>query len=106
MLGNKNTNKKTVMGGVGIALLLCALMVGMTMTNLVQNDAPQVEAELAVANDDSDDFFALPDVYEPAQYEYDETSELEGMRSMNQKAFRLDDGSTTLITASAPLHHE
>ena len=65
MLGNKNTNKKTVMGGVGIALLLCALMVGMTMTNLVQNDAPQVEAELAVANDDSDDFFALPDVYEP-----------------------------------------
>ena len=105
MLGNKNTNKKTVMGGVGIALLLCALMVGMTMTNLVQNDAPQVEAELAVANDDSDDFFALPDVYEPAQYEYDETSELEGMRSMNQKAFRLDDGSTTLITASAPLHY-
>jgi hypothetical protein len=92
MLGNKNTNKKTVMGGVGIALLLCALMVGMTMTNLVQTDAPQVESDLAVANEDSDDYFALPDVYEPAQYEYDETSELEGMRTMKQKAFRLDDG--------------
>jgi len=105
MLGNKNTNKKTVMGGVGIALLLCALMVGMTMTNFVQNDAPQVESELAIANEESDDYFALPEVYEPAQYEYDETSELEGMRSMNQKAFRTDDGKTTLITASEPLHY-
>mgnify|MGYP003303161621 CR=1 FL=1 len=58
------------MGGVGIALLLCALMVGMTMTNFVQNDAPQVESELAIANEESDDYFALPDVYEPAQSEY------------------------------------
>jgi hypothetical protein len=105
MLGNKNTNKKTVMSGVGIALLLCALMVGMTMTNLVQTDAPQVESELAVASEESDDYFALPDVYEPAQYEYDETSELEGMRSMNQKAYRLDNGDTSLITASEPLHY-
>ena len=91
-LGNRNTNKKTVMGGVGIALLLCALMVGMTMTNLVQTDAPQVEAEFAIANDGSEDHFALPDVYEPVQYEYDETSELEGMRSMNQKAFLTESG--------------
>ena len=105
MLGNKNTNKKTVMSGVGIALLLCALMVGMTMTNLVQTDAPQVESELAVASEESDDYFALPDVYEPAQYEYDETSELEGMRSMKQKAFRLDNGDTTLITSTEPLHY-
>ena len=105
MLGNKNTNKKTVMSGVGIALLLCALMVGMTMTNLVQTDAPQVESDLAVASEDSDDYFALPDVYEPAQYEYDETSELEGMRTMNQKAYRLDNGDTSLITSSEPIHY-
>jgi len=105
MLGNKNTNKKTVMGGVGIALLLCALMVGMTMTNLVQTDAPQVESELAVANEESEDYFALPEVYEPAEYEHDETSELEGMRTMKQKAFRLDDGKTALITSSEPLHY-
>ena len=105
MLGNKNTKKKTMMGGVGIALLLCALMVGMTMTNFAQNEAPQVEAELAVANEESNDFMALPDVYEPAQYEYDETSELEGMRSMNQKAFLTEDGKTTLLTASEPVHY-
>ena len=105
MLGNKNTNKKTVLGGAGIALLLCALMVGMTMTNFAPSTAPQVEeTELAIASEDSEGIFALPEVYEPAQYEYDETSELEGMRTMNQKAFRTDDGKTTLITASEPLH--
>ena len=105
MLGNKNTNKKTVLGGAGIAILLCALMVGMTMTNLVPSSAPQVEAELAVANEESEDVFALPEVYEPVNYEYDETSELEGMRTMNQKAFRTDDGKTALITAAEPLHY-
>ena len=105
MLGNKNTNKKTVLGGAGIALLLCALMVGMTMTNFAPSSAPRVEAELAIASDEGEGIFALPEVYEPAQYEYDETSELEGMRTMNQKAFRTDDGKTTLITASEPLHY-
>ena len=105
MLGNKNTNKKTVLGGAGIALLLCALMVGMTMTNFAPSTAPQVEAELAIASDEGEEIFALPEVYEPAQYEHDETSELEGMRTMNQKAFRTDDGKTTLITASEPLHY-
>ena len=41
MLGNKNRKNKTVIGGVGIALLLCILMVGMTMTGYVQNDSPE-----------------------------------------------------------------
>ena len=104
-LGNRNTNKKTVMGGVGIALLLCALMVGMTMTNLVQTDAPLVETEFAVVNEDSEDYFALPDVYEPAEYEYDETSEIEGMRSMNQKAFLTESGETALLTSAEPMHY-
>ena len=105
MLGNKNTNKKTVLGGAGIALLLCALMVGMTMTNYVPTSEPQVESENAIANEESEDAFALPEVHEPANYEHDESSELEGMRTMHQKAFRTDDGKTTLITAAEPLHY-
>ena len=105
MLGYKNTNKKTVLGGAGIAILLCALMVGMTMTNYVPTDAPQVESELAIANEESEDIFALQEVYEPASFEYEETSELEGMRTINQKAFRLDDGRTTLVTTSDPIHY-
>ena len=80
-------------------------MVGMTMTNYVPTSEPQVETELAVANEESEDIFALPEVHEPVNYEYDETSELEGMRTMHQKAFRTDDGKTSLITAAEPLHY-
>ena len=105
MLGNKNTNKKTVMSGVGIALLLCILMVGMTMTSLVQNDAVEESVEFAEANNAGEDYFALPEVYEPIQYEQDESSEIEGMRTSSQKAFLNDDGTTSLLTANEPLHY-
>ena len=106
MLGYKNTKKKTALGGAGIAILLCALMVGMTMTNYVPTTAPQVESELAIASEESEDVFALQEVYEPASFEYEETSELEGMRTINQKAFRHDDGKTTLVTTSDPIHYQ
>jgi len=105
MLGNKNKNKKTVMGGVGIALLLCILMALSPMAGLVQNDAPEEVVEFAIADETSEDPFALPEVYEPVQYEYDETSELEGMRAMNQKAFLTEDGNTALLTSAEPLHY-
>ena len=104
-LGNKNKNKKTVMGGVGIALLLCILMALSPLTGLVQNDAPKETAEFAVANEASEDFFALPAINEPVEYEHDESSELEGMRSMNQKGFLTEDGDTALITSAEPLHY-
>ena len=71
------------MGGVGIALLLCILMALSPMAGLVQNDAPEEVVEFAIADEASEDPFALPEVYEPVEYEYDESSELEGMRSMN-----------------------
>ena len=110
MLGNKNTNKKTVLGGAGIALLLCALMVGMTMTNFAPSTAPQVEAELAIASDEGEEIFALPEVYEPAKFEYEESSEIEGMRTINQKSYRLDPVEmgktrTALVTTPDPIHY-
>jgi len=105
MLGYKNTKKKTAMSGVGIALLLCILMVGMTMTNLVQNDTVEEKVDFAEANDTSEDYFALPEVNEPVEYEQEESSELEGMRSSNQKAFLNDDGTTTLLTSADPMHY-
>ena len=105
MLGYKNTKKKTAMSGVGIALLLCMLMVGMTMTNLVQNDTVEEKVDFAEAKETSDDYFALPEVNEPVEYEQDEASELEGMRSSNQKAFLNDDGTTTLLTSADPIHY-
>ena len=90
---------------LGIAILLCALMVGMTMTNYAPTSATQVESELAIANEESEDVFALPEVYEPASFEYDESSEFEGMRTINQKGFRTGDGMTTLVTTSTPIHY-
>jgi plastocyanin len=105
MLVSKNTKKKTAMGGVGIALLLCILMALSPMTGLVQNDATPGEiAEFVESNEASEDYFALPEVYEPVQYEYDASSELEGMRSLKQKAFLTEDGQTALLTSAEPMH--
>ena len=43
MLGNKKNQKKTVFGGIGIALLLCALMALMPMSGFMSNDSVDVE---------------------------------------------------------------
>ena len=66
---------------------------------------PQVESELAIANEESEDVFALPEVHEPANYEYDETSELEGMRTMHQKAFPVQIRKDFSDHAAEPLHY-
>lgn len=106
MLGNKNRKNKTVIGGVGIALLLCVLMVGMTMTGLVQNNSPEGATNLVAAdNGIEDDMFALPEVYEQEELEYDPSSELEGMRSLNEKGFLLDNGDTVKLVGSEPVHY-
>jgi len=43
MLGNKKNQNKTVFGGIGIALLLCALMALMPMSGYMSNDSVDVE---------------------------------------------------------------
>ena len=45
------------------------------------------------------------EVYEPAKFEYDESSELEGMRTINRKGYRTGDGMTTLVTTPNPIHY-
>ena len=44
MLENKKNQKKTVFGGIGVALLLCALMVLMPMSGYVDNNEATVES--------------------------------------------------------------
>ena len=105
MLGNKNRKNKTVIGGVGIALLLCVLMVGMTMTGLVNNESPQGATNLVAADTGiEDDVFALPDGYEQEELEYDPSSELEGMRSLKEKGYLLEDGKTVKVIGNDPIH--
>ena len=106
MLGNKKNKKKTVFGGIGIALLLCALMVLMPMSGYVDNNE-SAEAEFVEANStgDEEDFFKLPETLAEAEYEYDPSLELQGMRDEKTKAYLNDDGSMTQMIASEPLHY-
>ena len=67
MLGNKNNKKTSVFSGIGIALLLCALMALMPMAGFVDNNASEVE--FVATNDTAEsDLFALPDAVKDADY--------------------------------------
>ena len=105
MLGTKKNQKKTVFGGIGIALLLCALMALMPMSGFVNNNAEEsnfVEAETTSVDED---FFKLPDNLQASEYEYDPSLELQGMRDANVKTFINDEGDMVQLTASEPLHY-
>ncbi|MFZ8906721.1 MAG: Ig-like domain-containing protein, partial [Poseidonia sp.] len=106
MLGNKNKQKKTVFGGIGVALLLCALMVLMPMSGYVDNNETAATVE-SVETDTSgaEDYFALPEKLAEAEYEYDPSLELQGMRDAKTKAFLNEDGSITQMVASEPVHY-
>jgi FlaG/FlaF family flagellin (archaellin) len=106
MLGNKKNQKKTVFGGIGIALLLCALMVLMPMSGYVDNADSGAEAELVEASTaGAEDYFQLPEKIGEADYEYDPSLELQGMRDQNTKAFLNEDGTITQVVASEPVHY-
>ena len=104
MLGNKNNKKKTAIGGIGIAVLLCALMAFMPMTSLVDNTTTDTVSVAEISND-IDDFFKLPAAIEQTTYEYDATQELLGMRQANTKAFLTEDGKIAQLTSDEPVHY-
>ena len=69
MLGNKNNQKKTVFGGIGVALLLCALMVLMPMSGYVDNNETAATVESVEADSTgAEDYFALPEQLAEAEY--------------------------------------
>lgn len=106
MLGNKKNKKKTVFGGIGVALLLCALMVLMPMSGYVNNDEKTATVESVEADSTgAEDYFALPEKLAEADYEYDPSLELQGMRDAKTKAFLNEDGTITQMVANEPLHY-
>ena len=106
MLGNKKNQKKTVFGGIGVALLLCALMVLMPMSGYVDNNDNSADVELVEASTTgAEEFFALPEKIGEAEYEYDPSLELQGMRDQNTKAFLNEDGTITQVVASEAVHY-
>ena len=77
MLENKKNQKKTVFGGIGVALLLCALMVLMPMSGYVDNNEATVESvEADTAGEE--EYFQLPEKIAEENYEYDPSLELQG----------------------------
>ena len=106
MLGNKNNQKKTVFGGIGVALLLCALMVLMPMSGYVDNNEAAATVEsVEAATTGAEDSFALPEKIAEADYEYDPSLELQGMRDAKTKAFLNEDGTITQVVSSEPVHY-
>jgi hypothetical protein len=97
--------KTTIWGGLFSALLLCALMALMPFSGMVESPTSETdytnESETAEVKDDP---FMLPDQIEPVDWEYGLENELEGMRSLTQKAF-VSDGTIKLLTGSEAMHY-
>ena len=103
MLGITNTKKKTVFNGIGVALLLCALMALMPMAGFVDNNAGDVE--FVNTNETTEnDFFALPDTKKAVEYENEPSEELIGMRDQTTKTFVQEDGKFVQLTHDSPVH--
>ena len=104
MLGITNKNKKSVFNGIGVALLLCALMALMPMAGFVDNNAGDVE--FVNTNETTEnDFFALPDSkIKAVEYENEPSDELIGMRDQTSKTFVQEDGKFVQLTHDSPVH--
>ena len=105
MLGNKKNQKKTVFGGIGVALLLCALMVLMPMSGYVDNNEKAAVEFVEADSTGAEDYFALPEKIAEEDYEYDPSLELQGMRDAKTKAFLNEDGSISAMIGSEPFHY-
>ena len=105
MIEMKNKNKRNVFSGVGIALLLCALMVLMSWSATVSNGDRDVNS--AIVNDEksTDNLLAEDNLLdeETDESEFDPEMEMLGMRTENSKTYITDSGTATVYT-SEPQH--
>ena len=108
----RNKNVKSVFGGIGIATLLCVLMVLMSWSAMVTNS--DINSESAVETDSQDtkiDNMDKVDVenpetsFEAERFGFDEDSEMLGMRTENSKTFLDDQGKQQVVVSNKPLHY-
>ena len=107
----KNKRDKTVFGGVGIALLLCLLMVMMPFAATVSNGSTIEEISTETKSEKIDtEEPVIEGSYEynfdAEDYGYDADYEMLGMRELNSKVFIGDDGGMDMVYSSEPLHFE
>ena len=103
MLGTNKTTQKSVLGGIGVALLLCLLMALMPMSGYVTNNVGDID--FVDATEESEDYFKLPDTIEDTDYEYDQALELKGMRDQMTKAYVTEDGKIAQLIANEPVNY-
>ena len=106
----KNKREKTVFGGIGIALLLCLLMVLMPLAATVSNGDTTEEISTETKSDkmNVEETALEPSAdsgFNAEDYGYDADYEMLGMREQNSKVFIADDGSMDMIYSSSPLHY-
>jgi len=110
MLEMKNNKGKTVFSGIGIALLLCLLMVMMPLASTVSNGDKIEEISTNVETDEKVGIDATESRSDSAafvadDYGYDEDMEMIGMRDQNSKVFIDEEGGLDMVYSSNPLHY-
>ena len=108
----RNRNVRTVFGGVGIALLLCALMVMMSWSQIVTNADTSSDATTETKSGNDNELSGLTNgqstdtaTFDAEAYGFDEDDELLGMRTTHSKSFYDEDGGIDLVYSSSPLHY-
>ncbi|MDG1549382.1 MAG: hypothetical protein P8Q94_04965, partial [Candidatus Poseidoniaceae archaeon] len=108
-----NKKRNSVFGGIGVAALLCVLMVLMSWSAMVTNsDINSVVTENSETQDVKTDNIVKTDVespvtnFEPEVFGFEEENEMLGMRTVNSKTYLDEDGKLNAVVSNKALHYE
>ena len=106
-----NKKRNSVFGGIGVAALLCVLMVLMSWSAMVTNsDINSVETASDATSETTDVKYdeieaeKTSPVFEPEMLGFDAEDEMLGMRTENGKVFHTTDGMKAVVS-NQPLHY-
>jgi flagellin-like protein len=111
----RERNVKSVFGGIGIASLLCVLMVLMSWSAMVVNSDINNEDSTTTVESSNDKLETSDTIdvemeqtsFVPENFGFDEEDEMIGLRTENSKTYLTNDGSQmTAIHSVLPLHYQ
>ena len=112
MKEQRNRNVKSVFGGIGIAALLCVLMVLMSWSAMVTNSDINSESTAVADSEDTKidsmdkiDAETQDNSYEVNTFGFDDDREMLGMRTENTKTYLDDQGKMQVVVSHKPLHY-
>ncbi|MCH1480747.1 MAG: hypothetical protein L7T81_00750, partial [Candidatus Poseidoniaceae archaeon] len=108
----RNRNVRTIFGGIGIAMLLCVLMLLMSWSAVVQSsDINAIEnqsTEDEKVNVDDTSKFDIDDTqtaFNPQDLGFEDDQEMLGMRTETSKTYLTDEG-LEMVVGMNPIHFE